>query len=310
MTWSFKMKKVMLVILAGLFLFGGTAFGAKASKTKYRAFTPTGAGKSVFIKSGAKQHKYFVVEKGVSYGFDVTGPTKIKIRTRAEIKPGILNVDYETQVWEADKLIADRKIKTQPSTLVLEGQQVGIGQVQSITVKVPKGKHTYRLWIASEKSDRCYVQFLTAKASTKKALGYKNYKPFEFKNQVNLKTSKGSIAYYLVDGTGGATVHITGPTKLRILCRANYNKDMKGKTKFTLGIFENGTQVTQLPGAVKVSTKSTFKELPDMVPSLIQVFNFNVPAGKHSYEFRKLDSAAPTLAIKFKIQESTLGLKL
>lgn len=304
------MKKVALMVLTATFLFAGITFGATAGATKYRSFTPTGAGKSVFLKSGGKQHKYFVIEKGIAMGFDISGPATIKIRTRAELKPGILNADYESQVWEADKLITGRKIKTQPSKLALEGQQIGIGLDRDIILKVPKGKHSYRLWLTSDKVERYYVQFQQAKKSAKTKLGFKDCKPFEFKNQVNLTTSKGSLAYYLVDGTGGATVNITGPTTLRIICRANFNKDMKNKIKFTLGIFEKGQQVTQLPGAAVMSTKSAFKELPDMTPSVMQVFNFEVPAGKHSYEFRKLDSAAPTLALRFQIPDSALGLKL
>ena len=303
------MKKVAFLVLAATFLYSGTAFGAKAGATKYRSFTPTGAGQSVFLKSGAKQHKYFVIEKGIAMGFDITGPATIKIRTRAELKPGILNADYESQVWEADKLITGRKIKTQPSKLVLEGQQIGVGLERAIILKVPKGKHSYRLWLTSDKVERYYVQFQQAKKSATTKLGFRDCKPYEFRNQVNLTTSKGSLAYYLVDGTGGATVNVTGPTKLRIICRANFNKDMKSKTKFTLGIFEKGQQVTQLPGAATVSTKSVFKELPDMTPSVMQVLNFDVPMGKHSYEFKKLDSAAPTLALRFQIPDSALGLK-
>ena len=116
MNRSFKMKRLTIIML--VLLMGIAGNSQAASKAKYRAFTPSGAGKSAFAKSGDKQYKYFVVDKGTSFGFDVTGPATVKIRTRAAFKPNIKSLDYEIQIWEAERLISGRKVKASPATIL------------------------------------------------------------------------------------------------------------------------------------------------------------------------------------------------
>ena len=112
------MKRLTIIML--VLLLGMAANSQAASKVKYRAFTPSGAGKSAFAKSGDKQYKYFVVDKGTSFGFDVTGPATVKIRTRAAFKPNIKSLDYEIQIWEAERLISGRKVKASPATILID----------------------------------------------------------------------------------------------------------------------------------------------------------------------------------------------
>jgi hypothetical protein len=302
---SFKMRKAVVFFLAFVFLSGGTSFGAKA--LKYRAFTPNSAEKSVFLKSAKSQRKYFIVNKGTSFGMNVVGPAKVRIRTRAEIAAGIQEVDYEFQVWEGDRLIDGRKVKSKPSLLVADGLKTGIGVARSIIISVPKGKHSYRLWIVSDKTNKIFARFYQSKKPMKKA-EFINYKPYEFKKQVTLAAGKKPVTYYLIDQTGGVTLSVVGPTRIQIYCRASFDKNMKGSAKFSLGLFEKGQQAAIFPGVTKASNKVAFKEMADIIPSYLSTFTFSVPDGKHVYELKKVDSAAPSLAVKFKIMKIGLGI--
>lgn len=305
-SWSYNMKKVLMLLAAIVFLASGTTSSAK-TKVTYRAFTPNNTAKSVFLKSGDGQKKYFIVDKGTSFGFDVVGPTTVKIKTRAEFKPGLKGSDYEIQVWEGDKMVDGRKVKVAPSTLKLDGRQDPIGTARTISFKVPKGKHTYRLWITSAQSDRYYARFYQAKKPAKKSV-YNTFKPTHYQKQISLASGKKTISYFLVDNNGGASLDVVGPTKIRLFCRANFSKDMKGSTKFSLGLFEGGKEATQFQGMAKVSKKAHFKELTDLMPSLLHTFTFDVPAGKHTYEVRKINSTSPSLAVRFKIMKASLGM--
>jgi len=300
------MKKNALLILAIVVLTAGTSLGAKVV---YRLFTPSGAGKSVFLKSGDKKHKYFLVEKGNTLGFDVVGPTTVKVRTRAELRSGVTADNYEIQIWEGDRLIEGRKAKTAPSKLILEGQDGAVGLSRTVIVKVPRGKHSYRLWLASDNIDKFYARFYQVKKPVKKT-GYIPYKPLDIKKEIHLSSGKTQTTYYLVDADGGAVVTIIGPTRLRIYCRANFDQEMKGSAKFSFGIFEKNLEVTQFSAVAKMASNVIFKELNDMVPSVLNTFNFDVPPGKHAYEFRKINSASPSLALRFKIRKDGLAKKL
>ncbi len=298
------MRKTGLLFLAFTFLLTGLSSGAKIS---YRVFKPTGAGEGVFLKSGEKQHRYFAVKKGTSFGFEAVGPTTIKIRTRAELPQNVKEGAYEVQVWEGDKLVAGRKAQSRPSALTLNAQVERIGLSRAIVIHVPRGKHSYRLWITSDKYNTFYARFYQEKKKIKKA-EYSAFKPSDFKKQVTLVAGKNNVAYYLVDNAGGVTLTVVGPTKIRIYCRANFSQDMKGNAKFSLGLYEKNTEAVQFAGIAKLARDLNFKEVGDIVPSKLHAFTYDVPAGRHIYEVRKINSTSPNLAVRFQIRKVGLGM--
>ena len=299
------MKKIVIFILAFAFLAGSSTFAV--TKTKYKAFTPTGAEKGLFLKSKNSQHKYFIVNKGMSFGFDIVGPTKVKIRTRAAMKAGVNQASYEIQVWEGDKLIKGRKASAKGSSITADGESNGIGYARTLVISVPKGKHSYRLWMTSENTDKLYARFYQAKKPAKK-VKYSNFKPSEFTKSVTMKSGKNSILYYKVNSQGGVKVTIAGPAKLQILCRTSFDKNMKGRAKYSFGMFEGTEMVKQFSGVARAYSKVNFVEDGGLIPSYLYKFNYSVPSGKHTYEFKMLDSASPYLALRFKINNSSLGM--
>lgn len=298
---SYRMNKIGTIVMAIVLLIAGNSFAADTTGVVYKVFTPTGAGKSVLVKSGDKQLKYFAVEKGVSFGFNVTGPTKVKIMTRAEFKPGIKELNYEIQTWEANHLIKGRKATTTPSALSVGGLNIGLAR--DMIIDVPEGMHSYRLWITSDKTDRYYVRFYQIGAVSETEPDY--IQPTQFKQQVTLVSGNNLQAYYLVDATGGVSLTVTGPMSLEIFCRANYDHDMKGRAKYTLGMSEEGREITQFSGVVSMSSKAQFKELSELIPSTLNTYTYSVPAGKHIYQFKKLESASPNLALRFRVAKSS-----
>jgi hypothetical protein len=155
------MKTVSFLKLT-IIIFAGSAITANAANLLYRGFEPIDGGKSVLLQSGTKQEKYFVVEKGTTLGFDVVGPTTVKIRTRAEFKADASKIAYEGQVWEGEHLLVDSKVKASISKLTLPGKNVGIYNARDLILKVPAGKHTYRILLISDKIDRYYTRFFRA----------------------------------------------------------------------------------------------------------------------------------------------------
>lgn len=296
------MKKVVIGVLTILF---GIAGNSLAQNAIYKAFTPSGGGKSVIIQSGTKKLKYYAVSKGTSFGFDVTGPAKVKIRTRAAVKPGIKDINYEIQVWEADKMAAGRKVKTIPSVLRIDNQDIGMAR--DLFFKVSNGKHSYRMWVVSDNADQFYTRFYKT-PRPRKATGFNISKPDQFTEEVNLVTGKKTLPYYLVDGNGGVSLNVVGPVQLKIYCRANFNQNMIGKVKYTLGMFENGKEAGRFEGAAKKTGSVQFKELADLVPSTLVTHIIDVPSGNHSYQFKKIDSASPSLAVRFKVGKVDTGM--
>lgn len=302
----FEMKRFSVCFLVFLFLFGGQHLLAQ-SKTNYKAFKPSRAGDGVFLKSDSKRYRYYVLEEGKAIYLDVTGPAKIKLRTRADLG-GLKSGDYDLYVWEGKELIAGRKAETSKSKLTLDGTKETVGLARDIFFEVPRGNHIYSISARSEKIDRFYLRFYQEKKSKKKAT-YIPYRPYDYSQEIKLKTQKSEIPYYLVKEDGGVRLKVIGPTKIRIYCRANFDPSIEGKSKFALGVYEKGKSIEKFTGIAKKSGKMAFSDLPDQIPSTLHKFYLDVPSGEHIYEFKKVNSPAPNLAVRFKILEQTLGKK-
>ncbi len=305
---SFEMKRFSVCFLAILFLFSGQHLLAESkTKTKYKAFKPSRAGESVFLKSDSKRYRYYVLEEGKAIYLDVTGPTKIKLRTRADLG-SVKSGDYDLYVWEGKELIAGRKAETSKSKLILDGTNEHVGLARDVFFNVPRGKHTYSISTRSEKINKFYLRFYQEKKSKKKA-AYIPYRPYDYLKEIKLKTQKSEIPYYLVEKDGGVKLKVIGPTKIRIYCRANFDTSIEEKSKFALGVYEQGKSIEKFTGIAKKSQKVAFSDLPDQIPSTLHKFYLDVPSGEHTYDFKKVNSPAPNLAVRFKILERTLGEK-
>jgi len=303
---SFEMKKISVCFLAILLLFNGQHLLANP-KTKYKAFKPSRAGDSVFLKSDSKRYRYYVLEEGKAIYLDVTGPTGIKLRTRADLGP-VKSGNYDLYVWEGKELVAGRKAESSKSKLTLDGTDEHVGLARDIFFKVPRGKHTYSISARSEEIDKFYLRFYQQKKSKEKAT-YIPYRPYDYSKETKLKTQKSEIPYYLVEKDGGVRLKVIGPTKIRIYCRASFNPTVEDKSKFALGVYEKGKSIEMFTGIAKKSEKLAFSDLPDLIPSTLHKFYLDVPSGEHIYEFKKVNSPAPNLAVRFKILEHTLGKK-
>lgn len=279
---------------------------SEAAKPVYKAFAPPDAGKSAMLKSGVKTYKYYEIESGKPVSITVKGPTRIKIRTRALLTGNIDAGDYRMTVWEGDRVRAGRKASTKPSKLTVAESQGQVGMARDLIFKVPEGTHSYTISFQSDRISKYYLRFYQEKTKKKKS-AYQNYRPYEFARREKLHSGKSVISYYFVNDKGGAKLKVIGPTKLKIFCRANFDPTVKDKSKFTLGIFENGKNVKKFSGVAKKSTKSIFANVTDLIPSTVHTFVLDVAGGEHEYEFRKVNSSSPNLAVRFKILKSSLG---
>ncbi|UCC80520.1 MAG: hypothetical protein JSW64_03930 [Candidatus Zixiibacteriota bacterium] len=278
-----------------------------AAKTKYKVFRPEGAGKSAFLQSDGKKYKYFTLERGQVIDFSVIGPTKVKIRVRPAMEGGIKSANFEIQVWEGKKMIVGRKAESGKSKLKVDDKGVDVGLARDLFFKAPRGRHNYEIKVVSSDLKKSYVRFYQEKKKRKPK--YISYKPSKFGETVKLKSSKSDITYYLVNKEGGVELSVIGPAEVMIYCRTNFDKNIKEKSKFGLGVFENGETVKNFTGIAKKSTKSVYADRTDLIPSTLHKYTLNVPSGKHTYTFKKVNSAAPNIGIRFKMKENSLGKK-
>jgi len=100
---------------------------------------------------------------------------------------------------------------------------------------------------------------------------------------------------------------VIGPAEVRIYCRTNFDKTIKEKSKFALGVFENGKSVKKFTGIARKSSRTVYIDRTDLMPSTLHKYTLEVPSGRHNYTFKKVNSAAPNIAVRFKMKENSLG---
>ena len=299
------MKKCSVLVLALLLAFYSQPAFAKP-KTVYRAFAPTEAGKSVMLKSNSKQYKYFELQRGSSMSFEVTGPTKVKIRTRAILPSNASAGQYNIAVWEGTKIRAGRKAEVSQSKVIIENVVSRIGTARDVIIKVPKGKHGYIVTFQSDSVDKLLLRFYQQKKS-KKESAYEAFFPFEYARREKLVCGKSRLSYYFIDENGGAKLKVIGPTKIKVYCRANFDPTVKEKSKFTLGVFERDKSVKMFSAVADKSAKCVYPAVPELIPSTVHSFTLTVPDGEHIYDFKKLNSSPPSLSTRFAIPKISLG---
>lgn len=298
----------MGVLIVSIMLISGGLSGYAVAKTDYKAFAPPDLGKSVLLKSGVKHYRYFELESGKTVSLEISGPAKIKIRTRALFSGGSSSGQYSVAVWEGEKVRAGRKTSVKTSKLSLQDGAGKIGLARDVFLRVPKGKHKYSITFGSDNIDKLYLRFYQEKKKKKKA-EYVSFRPYEFARRERVKSGKSEISYYFIDDNGGANLKVIGPTKIKVYCRANFDPTQKEKSKFSFGAFEKGKEVKKFSAIAKKSLKSVYTKVPELIPSTVHTFTLDVPDGEHLYEFRKINSLSPNLAVRFRILKSSLGKK-
>lgn len=154
--------KIALISISLMILCLQPVSFAKNSKMRFKVLMPAHVAGSVYLQSGAQQIKYYSVEKGSPLIFTIKGPTTLKIRTRAEYKHDDTELEYECQVWEDGNIVANRKVKASITKVTLPGLKVGIYNARDIMLKVPAGKHRYRLVLISDEIERYFTRFYKA----------------------------------------------------------------------------------------------------------------------------------------------------
>jgi len=298
------MKKMMIALLAFIMIPYTVSF---AQNQTYKVFTPSGGNLSEFVQSGENKFRYFILGESEPMYFSVDGPTKLKIRVRSDILDKGFTI-FEIQIWEGDQLIEGKRVKTGPSNLTALESGRKLGLSRDVFFDAAKGLHNYTVRIISEDAKKFYLRFYQTRRA-KNSISYSGYRPTQYNEKITLKSSKNSSTYYIADNTNGVKVRAIGPTEIVIYCRANFDETMKGKSKFALGVYENDLELMKFSGIAEKSKTMIYEERSDLIPSKLHKFNLKVPAGSHEFEIRKVNSAASSLSVRFKMSDDSLGKK-
>ncbi|MEO0093614.1 MAG: hypothetical protein ABIK93_09910 [candidate division WOR-3 bacterium] len=247
--------------------------------------------------------QYYLLTKGNPIELSIVGPNWVRVYTRllypATLEPK--NAKYKIIVSEADeeKIVT---LETEKSNSAIGPANQKFGKWRSFFIEVPPGNNNYKFTLWQAPSDTVAIRFSIEKP--------KEWQPVAVSDALRPKRIVSEEAgkffdYYELTKNEPLKIEFTGPLRLKIETRLNYDMTLEGAQKFTILVKENGKEIQQAQFRVNKSETAQYQNKPEIVPSVARFFYLQIPEGKHQITFELTETVAKSAVLRFlsKIQE-------
>jgi len=276
-----------ILIFACAFLLIGEIAEAKG----WNIFSPKTDAEEVHITVSGKKKTYYRLSPGNPLTIEVTGPKQLRVLSRlSEADVSSKNDEYTVHLLRDGDKTLDKTFSTSVSKEAhlsrKKSARVGIGR--NWTLRVPSGKHTYTFSV--DEGNTVYVRFFTKPVKKKKKVSRVPLTPTTYDAVVPLHYREKELNYYRAAAGKPVTLEVYGPTKIKVLSRLEFEPRMKGDKTYRVQVVENGDVVRTVQVNATKSEVTKYANKTDKVPAKGESFFLEVPKGKHTYEFRVMES--------------------
>jgi hypothetical protein len=284
----------------------------------YSPVTPhSGAQVQSVVNAKGERNVYYLLTPDSPLTYQVTGKTKLSVRTRAAVRPVDLGTaKYTMEVWiDGEKVRSYSASAGVAEGMRFEGNAIGaVGLLRKLGVSVPKGEHTVELRLVSGPAQAVAVRVLrprkktiTTPPSTTPRPKLVALAPISSARPVAVVTRESETTYYLATPDKPVTLRVVGPVKVTLRMRLAFTALLQGAKSARITVTENEREVTSRSRKFERSTVSSFKGMRQWVPSAAKELTFSVPDGVHTYTVAFSGVPAPALAVKVLIPASAVG---
>ncbi len=258
--------------------------GAHA-KTSWASVTPKKADGKVCIHVGDNDWTYYRLNPGSAIEFTVRGPRQLRIRTRHLGKDGVGRARYTVKIIRDGKPVLTKKVTAGPSSKAYlcgrPGISVGAAKVRKI--RVPKGKHTYRI-VTARGDPPLAVRILREKKLRTSSWVPLTPEGYDRVCTLILPTGKERKYYHFTE-TKPLEFFIIGPTTIRLWTRLDCDHEMIASETYSIEAFRDGMSIgIKTFDNVKKHSGVQYKECLDLLPGHAQKWDIKVPKGQHRYK--------------------------
>lgn len=325
-----RIRLILGIVLGGIFV-ADLPLGLAQN---WKSLKPLGAVSPVKMSVKDKDFYYYLLNSKQWLKFEVEGPTRIKVVSRAQIPARVSVRTYHILGKRDDSKNYFLTRSTRPSSQVKPiTQETAIGESRSIYFKVPKGKHTYEFSVPKDQKDPVWIRVLrekkevkartpskvqpksksvaTGNKSAKGSSGkeYVGFAPLNGAEEVEVAVKEEIFTYHRATADKAVEVEIIGPAELKVVSRLEIKPSMRGTVSYRVKVEENGQTVATYPFKAKPSGVASYKKPTSTILSRGDTFLLKVPEGKHRYRVFTPDNDASIL-VKFYIPRQNLGNEL
>ncbi len=268
-----------LILLLIILIFSENSFAGKLKKI----IKPVNAKEKVNLEILGKQYTYYSLEKSKPLILKVTGPAKIKIYTRAMLPKKIEKTHYTIKYVIDNKKKKIKKFHNIPfskKAIFTTGEYKYSSQNRNITIKIRKGKHTIKIY-ANPENVKVYAKFQLIKKSKKRK--WIVIEPLKPKEPVLLIANEEILSYFRSNSNSPVVVSVIGPTKLRILSRAEDANSQKKTIKYGIKIISKTDEEKSFLLWTNRSHSVNYKDDVNFVACKAKEIILDVPEGLHYY---------------------------
>jgi hypothetical protein len=226
-----------------------------------------------------QEDTYYLLTKEQPAEITVEGPTWIRVYTRIpwhEDWTGTKTYKLIQQTnGQQEKFIT---LESERSKVAKTGP-IRLSKWRSFFISVPKGNNTYRFVHWASPTDSILLKY-AFEAPGK----WSDWPPSGYSSKLELAEEEKIIEYYEATDRTPVVLEVSGPRKIKIIARLNFNMTMPADQYFTIDLKEKGRSVKTKSFRAYRSETTVYRNLRETVPSNPHVFYLDVRKGAHRYE--------------------------
>jgi hypothetical protein len=207
---------------------------------------------------------------------DVEGPCWLRVYTRAWWPVGADGTfKYGLSLWLGD---VERPVSFEAglSTSSLGPGGRKVGEWRSFYVQVPEGSNHYRLEVSAGKAETVGVRLAVQSPQPGRAVAIPGAR------ELTLVDGREIIQLQELTTGKAATIELTGPCRVRVRARLNFEPGLPGTQNFVLAVQEGKSALIRSNLKAARSPSASYSGEPGLVPSSERTLRFSLPSGRHN----------------------------
>ena|SRR2546430_11523462 len=278
---------------------------APAEAAKWQAVERIAGRLPLMVSVQEKQRIYFRVTSDSSLTVTVDGPGRLRLVSRAEVRPGLSHpISYQVRIEEGGKLLKEQATESSAA----EGVQVAdsravICKSRSMAWDLPEGKH--RLTISMTGAPSVLVRIFSS--GPKRGGEMISITPVDAPRSVTVSEGEKLIPYYTALPGKPVKFRIVGPTDLELSTRLDFDATMRGTHAYRIGITKGGVRIREAQFKTTKATTASYTDLKDRSASKMDTIVISLGEGVHELSVELLDPRNGSAEIHARVPQPTVG---
>ena len=240
------------------------------------------------VTIGGKLLRYSPATNSQPLSISVEGPTVVRAKVRVPATTAVR--EFKIIATLNGSAPAEFTEAAMPSNDMEGPNGMKMSMEKDVDFKIPEGKHTLTLQPAKTDTSTLYFRAFKRVLDQGEPSQWESIAPRGFRDLVGVVVREKETTYYRQTSTNTLQLKFVGPTRVRILSRAEVpGGDMDRIIKWRLEVKSDGQSLGVFPCEEQVSSIAGHSTQSEFVMTAAAVVNVNLPQGKHDFTISLLD---------------------